>query len=62
MILRALIVAFLSVSGFAAWQYARAERLADRAARLETCREVQTLKEDARRETDDDLADRITRP
>lgn len=53
----ALLCASLAWGG---WQYIRAEGLADKAARLDTCKEVEALKDGASSATDDDLIDSLS--
>ena len=56
----AIAAAFSASLAFGGWQYIRAERLTEKAARFDTCKEVEALKNGASKATDDDLINSLS--
>lgn len=59
---RILAMATLALGAALAIQTWRLDRAQDKADRLDTCKEVQSIKEEVRNATDDDAARRISEP
>ena len=59
---RIMLGAIVALAGLAGWQFWRAERLEDKAARYDVCKAVQDIRNGVSNETDDDLSDSISRP